>query len=606
MGRRLTLWLRGAAALATFTTVAVGLLAAVPAIAAADGDAEQLLAEKWAPFVEIQQQAAECGAGEPYLPTRVETVLGRDDVVLRAADGTVITAAPTAADLWAAPSDAHLDFPGNALDPKCDYERWFREINGDRKPSVYARVVTDPDETDLLVLQYWLFWVFNDWNDKHEGDWEMFQLVFDVPTADEALGREPIELAAAQHEGAERRSFQRLETRDGQPVVYPSAGSHATYYSSDRWFGASASAGFGCDNTLAPSTSLRPEVVLLPSEVSGADDPFAWLEWEGRWGERQPAFNNGPTGPNTKTQWASPIGWMNDRGRASSISLPAQGSSVTDFFCSVSRQGSLLFIRFLQEPWAVAATLLLVITFIAWAVRVNLPILRRASAQLRSHRRRFLPISALVLFGGMAIAGIQSLLLLIPGDETTGLVFVVGSLASLAVSVIASSSTITLLHDIRSGSEISQSPVRRGLRSTALRTAAPLAAIAIAAGIIPAASLVLLLTWCVAPSAAAAESLRPRQAAKRSFRLTRSHRWRVSVVTVLTFLVATVPGPLTGTVVLVMTGASFAFVNLISGVFGALLVPWLGSVIWALYLELSDDPVAWGRPSPQQASPAST
>jgi hypothetical protein len=583
-----------------FATALVTALCTVPPTAHADDSSpEQQLADRWAPFVEVQQQPTECGPGEPYLPTTVESVLGRDDVLLRAADGTVLKSAPTAADLFAAPADAHLDLPGNALEPGCDYERWFRELNGDRKPSVYARLVTDPEEPDLLVLQYWLFWVFNDWNDKHEGDWEMFQMVFDAPTAQDALGRDPIEIAAAQHEGAERRSFGRLETRGGHPVVYPSAGSHATYYSSDHWFGASASSGFGCDITLGPSNSLRPEVVLMPAEVGGAQDPFAWLAWEGRWGERQPAFNNGPTGPNTKTQWTSPIGWMNDNGRASSISLPAQGSAVTDFFCSASRQGSLLFIRFLQEPWAVAAVVALVAALVAWAVRSNLPILRRASAQLRTHRRRFLPISLFVLFGGMAIAGAQSLLLLLPGDETSGIVFVLGTLASLAVSVTASASTITLLRDIREGTQVSDGPVRRGVRSAAMRTAAPLALLTLVATVVPVVALALLFAWCVAPSAAAFESLRPRQAAARSWRLTRGRRWRVAAVTLLTFVVATVPGPLVGTLLLVATGASFALVNLIAGIFGALLVPWLGSVICALYFELSGDPVAWGAPKEQ-------
>ena len=564
-------------------------------VSADDATPEQRLAEQWAPYVEVQQQPEECGPGEPYLPTAVETVLGRDDVVLRAADGTVITTAPTAADLFAAPDDAHLDLPGDALAPGCDYEQWFREVNGDRPPSVYARVVTDPEVPGALVLQYWLFWVFNDWNDKHEGDWEMFQLVFDADTAEQALGRGPTEFAAAQHEGAERRDTQRVETRDGRPVVHPSAGSHATYYSSDRWFGASASAGFGCDDTLAPSNSLQPEVVLLPSEVTGPADPFAWLAWEGRWGEQQPAFNNGPTGPNTKDQWTRPIGWMNDKGRASSVSLPARGSAVTDFFCSAARRGSLLFIDFLREPWAVAAVIAVLAAFIAWAVRSNLPILRRASAQLRTHRRRFLPISAFVLLGGLAIALVQSLLLLIPGDETTGIVFLLGTAGSLAVSLIASSSAITLLHDLREGTDPAEGPLRRGLRSHALRTAGPVLAVTLATAVIPVLGLGFLLAWSVAPSAAAFEQLRPRQAAARSFRLTRGRRWRVGVIVLVAFVVATLPGPLTGTVVLLLTGASFAVVNLISGVFGALLVPWLASVLCALYLELSGDPVAWGR-----------
>lgn len=581
---------------ALMSTMLLPLLVVAAPAAADDTSAEQRLAEKWAPFVEVQQQPTECGPGEPYLPTRVETVLGRDDVVLRSADGTVITSAPNAADLYAAPADAHLDFPGNALEPNCDYERWFRQINESRPPSVYARVVSDPEEPDALVLQYWLFWVFNDWNDKHEGDWEMFQLVFDTTTADQALEVDPVELAAAQHEGAERRSFDRLESRNGHPVVHPSAGSHATYYSSDRWFGASASAGFGCDNTLGPSESLQPEVVLLPAEVTGADDPFAWLAWEGRWGERQPAFNNGPTGPNTKTQWTNPIGWMNDNGRSSSISLPARGSAVTDFFCSASRQGSLLFIRFLRQPWAVIGVLALAAVLIGWAIRSNMPIMRRASAQLRSNRRRFMPISAFVLFGGMGIAAVQSLLLLIPGDETTGLVFLLGSIASIAVSVIASASTVTLLRDLRDGTDSTEGPLRRGLRSTALRTAAPVTAVVLVATVVPVVGITLLLAWGIAPSAAAFEGLRPRQAVGRSYRLTKRSRWRVGVVTLLAFLVATVPGPLTGTVVLLLTGASFALVNLIAGVFGALLVPWLGSVMCALYHELSGDPVAWGTP----------
>ena len=49
----------------------------------------------------------------------------------------------------------------------------------------------------------------------------------------------------------------------------------------------------------------------------GADDPerlgsaraptIPWIAFEGRWGELQPAFFNGPTGPNLKTQWTHPI-----------------------------------------------------------------------------------------------------------------------------------------------------------------------------------------------------------------------------------------------------------------------------------------------------------
>ena len=49
-----------------------------------------------------------------------------------------------------------------------------------REPTVYAHVATDPGHPGQLALQYWLFYVFNDWNNLHEGDWEMIQLVFDA------------------------------------------------------------------------------------------------------------------------------------------------------------------------------------------------------------------------------------------------------------------------------------------------------------------------------------------------------------------------------------------------------------------------------------------
>jgi len=48
---------------------------------------------------------------------------------------------------------------------------------------IYAHVFSDPDDPATLVLQYWFFYLYNDWNDRHEGDWEMIQLFFDAPDA---------------------------------------------------------------------------------------------------------------------------------------------------------------------------------------------------------------------------------------------------------------------------------------------------------------------------------------------------------------------------------------------------------------------------------------
>ena len=87
--------------------------------------------------------------------------------------------------------DYHLDFPGNALDPGCDYELWARRLTTGSAPTVYAHVATDPSHPEQLALQYWLFYPFNVFNNLHEGDWEMIQLVFAARDAREALDEEP-------------------------------------------------------------------------------------------------------------------------------------------------------------------------------------------------------------------------------------------------------------------------------------------------------------------------------------------------------------------------------------------------------------------------------
>src|SRR6185312_11991160 len=118
--------------------------------------------------------------------------------------------------------------PGSALSPRCDYLRWERRLTAGHLPTVYAHLATDNGHPGKLALQYWLFYVFNDWNNLHEGDWEMIQLVFDASTAAQALQRPPVEVGYSQHEGAERAPWDdhKLELVDGtHPVVHPAAGS---------------------------------------------------------------------------------------------------------------------------------------------------------------------------------------------------------------------------------------------------------------------------------------------------------------------------------------------------------------------------------------------
>ena len=119
-------------------------------------------------------------------------------MVLRDDKGVEITRGPTVADLAAAGEDWALDFPGDALSPGCTYEQWEASFGAD--PVVYGRVVRDRGK---VIAQYWMFYIYNDWNDRHESDWEMIQLVFDAPTVAEAMAKGPALYAYAQHEGSQ-------------------------------------------------------------------------------------------------------------------------------------------------------------------------------------------------------------------------------------------------------------------------------------------------------------------------------------------------------------------------------------------------------------------
>lgn len=307
----------------------------------------------------VKQQSEDCdNDGEPYGPTTVDIVLDNPEVALRQVgrDDPIVTWAPSAADLSDLGEGFFLDFPGSSLSPECIYERDFNKYTADEPATVYAHIVQPSDAPDRLVVQYWTYWYYNDWNNKHESDWEGISLLFEASSIDEALASTPIEIGYSQHEGGERATWDsnKLERDGDHPLVYSSAGSHASYFSSAVFLGRSASEGFGCDDASGPSDPISPEVVLLPDAIDDPDDPLAWVSFEGRWGERQRGPFNGPTGPASKDHWLDPLPWFEEL-RPSSVMIPSVDSdetTVVGAFCSVVAVGSSAFVTFTVSPTA--------------------------------------------------------------------------------------------------------------------------------------------------------------------------------------------------------------------------------------------------------------
>ena len=307
-----------------------GIALAFASPAFADRAQESALAERYSPVVRLVAHT-DCAPGKPYLPINVDLLFDEPTVALRGpwGPGDLVKIGPSAKDLSNGLFEYHLDFPGSALQPGCDYLHWERRLVMGQSPTVYAHVATNPERPRKLALQYWLFYVFNDWNNLHEGDWEMIQLVFDASTPAEALERPPVEVGYSQHEGAERAAWgdDKLERVDGtHPVVHPASGSHANFYGESLYLGSSAEQGVGCDDTRGPTFDIRPAVETIPSDPALARAEFPWIAFEGRWGELRPAFFNGPTGPNLKNSGRSRSAGRR-AGAHAATSFPAEARS---------------------------------------------------------------------------------------------------------------------------------------------------------------------------------------------------------------------------------------------------------------------------------------
>jgi hypothetical protein len=408
-----------------------GIARAQNGTASAPDEAAQRLVERFAPIIMLKEQSKDCDAdGEPYGPTAADIVLDNPEVALRQVGGgdPVVTWAPGAADLIGLGEGFFLDFPGSSLSPECIYERDFNKYTAGEPSTVYAHIVQPPDAPDRLVVQYWTYWYYNDWNNKHESDWEGISLLFDASSIEDALASTPTEIGYSQHEGGERADWDsdKLEREGDRPVIYSSAGSHASYFSSAVYLGRSASEGFGCDDTSGPTDRVSPEVVLLPDSVDDPDDPLAWVSYEGRWGERQRGAFNGPTGPASKDRWLDPLPWF-DELRQSSVVIPAgdsEGASVVGAFCGVVEAGSTALITFTVSPAVAIIGFLIIFSVLRFIVgRTDWT---RVAAEPLHRRRRVGQIirAAFVTYRGAPLLFIALGLLYVPAAGFAALIAV--------------------------------------------------------------------------------------------------------------------------------------------------------------------------------------
>jgi hypothetical protein len=535
----------------------------------------------------------------------------------------LIRVGPTAADLARGLYEYHLDFPGNPLEPGCGYERWSKRLAAGSRPTIYAHVATDPVVPGKLALQYWFFYAFNDFNNKHEGDWEMIQLVFAAPDAAAALRDEPLEVGYSQHEGAERASWgdEKLEVVDGtHPVVHPAAGSHANHFEEALYLGSSAKEGVGCDDTSSPTVELRPVVKTIPSDAAAASRAFPWISFEGRWGELERAFYNGPTGPNLKGTWTEPLVAAEDW-RDRSYAVPAGGllgTGATDFFCTAVQAGSDSLRRTIDDPaprlfvlGALLALALFVLTRTAWRPSAPLRVTRRRAwgqtlaAAARMYATRwplfvgialvFVPISLLnsalqaLVFETEGVAGIDT------SGESGGVLalfaLTIGVTLTLGGLGLVQAATSLALADVDAGRRID--PLR-AYRRALVRFPSLLGALAVLAVVVVLVGLTVALIpfavylagrWAFVAQAVELEGESSLGALRRSAELVRGRWFKVTSLSVVGAGLALVLGPLVGAVLILVTEAPFTLLNIVAGFVYALAMPLVALTTSYLYFD---------------------
>src|SRR3954469_6970962 len=596
-------------------------------MADAASPSEQQLVRAYAPILNLRQQKKDvCGTTvEQYKPpTTVDVMLRNPRVKLvHYVNGrdVVVKTGPTAADIAGLGDDYYLDLPGDPLGDTCEYAKDFAKLKAEGKtpPITYAHIATEPGFSGLVV-QYWFFYYFNQFNDLHEGDWEGMQISFDADTPAEALAKGPSQIALFQHAGGERANWDDSKVqKDGtHPIVFPAAGSHATFYDDAIYIqNGSHGSGGGCDNTSPPNIRSDPLPVVVPTTAAPGSE-FQWLGFLGHWGQREKGFNNGPQGPTTKSQWQQPFTWM-DGIRQDSPRLPGGailGPAASTAFCgAIAGISGFINLEAKTTLGAIGlgiALLLLIIVppmFTRWRP-VDISALRhrwtvgqllRGARQL--YGRHWRTMLAIALSGFLILAAVQGIqyaftqltgsgdIRIHPFGLTLEFNGSIGVIAPPIGSALVSRAVVAFVRLREEGKDSGVLADYRAIGARLWRVVGAqllvdffLALMVVTVIGIPFA-LYFYVAWQFVQQEILFEDRSLRESLRGSHARVRGHWWRTVVVTVILALIAVVIGPILG-FFLIFANFSAVLVNLIGSIVYALVFPYVALGRTLLYLDL--------------------
>ena len=230
----------------------------------------------------------------------------------------------------------YLKLKGSSKNKLKDNKRWKKD------PTIYGRKFKSDEDTSKTVLQYWFFYIYNEWGtlkkggNTHEGDWEMVQIVLDSD-------KKPEKITYGFHHGGQTFEWDNelvaKDLSENHPRVYVTLGGHGCWNEpgDNTWYQEKGvclkcideTRGFGDvfypdTGTFAESDALDKYTLLEISNSTDENSAYHWIHWKGYWGmqqwEKGKLGISGPKSPpyidylsnSLCIRWSYPFCWSDD------------------------------------------------------------------------------------------------------------------------------------------------------------------------------------------------------------------------------------------------------------------------------------------------------
>jgi hypothetical protein len=216
--------------------------------------------------------------GEPYTPLRLEDYLSVSSVHGGTPPrGPLLQAKPTLFSLPTTTGNSYLDIAGAEPNSnRSGYLQIEQRLEAARsRPTVYWHLARQP-ATGRVAIEYWLLYLYNDFYDQHEADWEGVTVFLH--------GSTPIGISYSAHQGRRWSTWTGQATSGTHPIVYVARGSHANYPAAGSYTIRVCWTLYGRDCTSTPKvdTATGTGRALVPSAYDLQE--FGGAPYTGSWG----------------------------------------------------------------------------------------------------------------------------------------------------------------------------------------------------------------------------------------------------------------------------------------------------------------------------------